>query len=143
MSKDNTEKSSKAKETMLNCDSITFLKYANMYRNDIEDFLKQTDINNIRNSGQKLTGDETEGEKKEIEKKNIREKWDKIFKACFVENMEITLDIIAKIYMTTVDELKKMSPIEIQNALILILADDRINGFFMALKLWGLSDMES
>jgi len=125
-------------KTMLNCSNIEFIKQANAIKSDVERFVKATKINEIRSEQLTYTGKETDEEKAELQKKFAHEKWNKILTACFVENTDITMDIIAKMCFTTAAELEKMQPQELEATAVLLLADERINNFFISLKVMGL-----
>ncbi len=125
-------------KTLMDCTNTEFLVQANKIKGDVEKFLKTTKISEIRRQRIELTGNETEEEKKAAEKQHVEKVWDEIFKATFVENTEMTMDIIAKMCFTTHAEIEKLSPTEITNLAILLLGNQRINDFFSALSVWGL-----
>lgn len=129
-------------KTLMNCSNIEFLTQANLIKADVEKFLKETKINEIRRKKLELTGKETDEEKKALDKKRVENIWDEIFKATFVERPEMTMDILAKMCFTTPDVIGELSPTEITNLAILLLGDRRINDFFTALSAWGLLDTE-
>lgn len=129
-------------KTLINCTNIEFLTQANRIKSDVEAFLKETGINDIRRKKTVYSGKETNEEKKALEKKRVEDIWNEIFQATFVERPEMTVDIIAKMCFTTSDEIEKLSPTEITNLAILLLGNERINDFFTALSVWGLLDTE-
>lgn len=129
-------------KTLINCTNIEFLTQANRIKSDVEAFLKETGINDIRRKKTAYSGKETDEEKKALEKKRVEDIWNEIFQATFVERPEMTVDIIAKMCFTTSDEIEKLSPTEITNLAILLLGNERINDFFTALSVWGLLDTE-
>ena len=129
-------------KTLINCTNIEFLTQANRIKSDVEAFLKETGINDIRRKKTVYSGKETNEEKKALEKKRVEDIWNEIFQATFVERPEMTVDIIAKMCFTTSDEIEKLSPTEITNLAILLLGNERINDFFTALSAWGLLDTE-
>lgn len=130
-------------KTLMNCTSTEFLKQANLIKYDVAEFVRATKINDILREGLKLSDDMSDEEKAAAEKKHLGDKWDKIFKVCFVENSEITMKVISGACFTTVDKLEELSPTEITSLAILLLGSQRVNDFFMALKVWGLFDTES
>lgn len=132
-----TEKASEMK-TLMDCTSTEFLVQANLIKSDVEEFIKITKIPEIRRQRIQLTGKETDEEKAAAEKQHVERIWNDIFKATFIENPKMTIDIIAKMCFTTAEEIEKLSPTEITNLAILLLGNQRINDFFSALSVWGL-----
>lgn len=133
---ESTEKAER--KTMLNCSNIEFIKQANAIKGDVEKFVAVTGINKIRAEQIKYEGSETEEEKEQLQKAFAHKKWDKILVACFAENTDLTMKLIAKMCFTTVEELEKMTPQELEATAVLLLADSRINDFFISLKVMGL-----
>lgn len=125
-------------KTLINCTNVEFLAQATKIKADVEKFIKETKIPELRRQRMPLTGKESEEEKAAAEKQRVEKIWDDIFKATFVERPEMTIDIIAKMCFTTPDEIEKLSPTEITNLAILLLGNQRINDFFSALSVWGL-----
>lgn len=125
-------------KTLMDCTSTEFLVQANKIKGDVENFIKVTKIPDIRRQRIDIDSKATDEEKAAAEKQRVEKIWDEIFKATFVENPELTIDIIAKMCFTTVDEIEKLSPTEITNLAILLLGNQRINDFFSALSVWGL-----
>lgn len=125
-------------KTLINCTNVEFLTQATKIKADVEKFIKETRIPELRRQRMPLTGKESEEEKAAAEKQRVEKIWDDIFKATFVERPEMTIDIISKMCFTTPDEIEKLSPTEITNLAILLLGNQRINDFFSALSVWGL-----
>lgn len=137
-----TAEEEKQMKTLANCSNLEFIQKANEIKSDVETFLRETKISDIRAEIAPLTGKETEEEKGKKLKAFGMQKWNRIFTVCMAEHTELTYNLIAKMCFTTREEIEQLAPFEFQALAIILLGDQRINDFFTQLKLWGLLDTD-
>lgn len=125
---------------LTNCSTADFMKNAYKLRELVERFESATKINEIRSENRPIKDGETEEEKATNEKNFVHQKWSKMLIACFSENYDLTIELLAEVYFTTPEEICKCEPFELNNLLLKVLSDARVNDFFTSLRLWGLID---
>ena len=123
---------------LMNCDIPRFMQTAYSIREIVERFDIATGINSIRSEKMDIIDGETEAEHAEREKRFINDKWSRMMASCFGDNYEVTVELLAKVYFTTPEEINNLQPYEINNLLLIMLSNMRIRDFFTSLKLWGL-----
>lgn len=137
-------------KNLANCTSIEFLVQCNKIRKQVETWLKDTKILEIRKNTCALlpVSDDMNAEKKaSIEAENekrvraqARKNISDMLDAALEENAEKTFELLALMCFLTPEEAKTTKPFELLNCFAEMINDKDVLGFFSSLMKSGLID---
>lgn len=125
-------------KTLANCTTAEFLRQSNKIRKAVSEFLKETNILELRKNQPDLTEGMTEEEKKLAIREQAKQNISDMLDCCLDENAEKTVEVLALMCFKEGEEIKELDVCDILDVALDLLTSERVLNFFTRLTQSGL-----
>lgn len=119
-------------KTLMTCGTKEFFKTFNSLRNDFDKFFKKTKLNEIIYKSADIPEGDTKEERDKAALKIYNERFRRVYESCFIENIDLTYDLLIKIAFGNAEYIENMGNIEIINFVFSVFTNSKLLPFFTA-----------
>lgn len=125
-------------KTLANCTTAEFLRQSNKIRNAVSDFLKETNILEIRKNMPEITESMTAEEKNAAYKEQARKNISDMLDCALDENAEKTVEVLGLMCFKEGKEAQELDVVDILDVSLELFTSERVLNFFTRLMKSGL-----
>lgn len=125
-------------KTLANCTTAEFLRQSNKIRNAVSDFLKETNILEIRKNMPEITESMTAEEKNAAYKEQARKNISDMLDCALDENAEKAVEVLGLMCFKEGKEAQELDVVDILDVALELFTSERVLNFFTRLMKSGL-----